>query len=187
MLGGNKKYLSLALKQIDQNNPEGLLETIGEAAEKTADLEKKLELLEFKVKLQKHKGALTDYRLRLKEQGLEVSPAWRGMGAAESNVDRFKLRTAKRGRAWSKKGLEAILHMLGMLYENILHDSIKQLDVFLEDKINTEKLISTSASQIAKSVGRKAIGVRQAGFPAINRGTQGYAKLFRDILNPCLA
>ncbi|NLL58340.1 MAG: hypothetical protein GX244_07500 [Firmicutes bacterium] len=36
-------------------------------------------------------------------------------------MDRFKLRTAKRGRAWSEKGLEAILNMLGMLYEGMLN------------------------------------------------------------------
>ena len=184
MLGNSKKYLSPAFKQIDQNNPDGLFETIAKAAEEATDLERKLDLLGFKVKLQKYKDALSDYRQNLKDQGVEVFPTWRGMGAAESNVDRFKLRTAKRGRSWSKRGLEAILHMLGLLYENILHDSIKQLDVLL-DAPDTKEFIATSAGQIAKTVGRKAIGARQAGFPALNKGTQGFAKLFRDVLNPC--
>lgn len=184
MLSGSKEYIGLALNQVDQNNPGGLFEAIGKAIEKTVCPERKMELLKFKMQLQEHRDALIDYRQRLKKQGVEVSSAWRGMGAAESNVDLFKLRTAKRGRSWSEKGLKAILHMLGLLYENILHNSIKQLDVFLKDKADTEELILTSASQVAKTVGRKAIGVRQAGFPAINRGTQGYAKLFRSILNP---
>jgi len=48
-----------------------------------------------------------------------------------------------------------------------------------------QELVSMSASKVAKTVGKKAIGIRQAGFPAIDRGTQGYAKLFRGILNDC--
>lgn len=185
VLRGSKKHIGLAYAQIDQNNPEGLIEVIGKAAEETECLENKFEVLRFKASLQKYKDALIDYRQRLKMQGVEVSPDWRGMGAAESNVDLFKLRTAKRGRSWSKKGLESILHMLGLLYENILHNSIKQLDLSLEEKVDTEELVSMSASKVAKTVGKKAIGIRQAGFPAIDRGTQGYAKLFRGILNDC--
>ncbi len=186
VLRGNKKFISPALKQIDQNNTEGLLEIVSKAAEETECLEKRLKVLELYARLQKHKDALIDYREHLKVQGVEVSPAWRGMGAAESNVDLFKQRTAKRGRSWSVKGLEAVLHMLGLLYENILHDSIKRLDLSLEkaDEADTEELISMSASKVAKTVGKKVLGVRQAGFPAINKGTQGYAKFFRSILNP---
>jgi hypothetical protein len=80
------------------------------------------------------------------------------MGAAESNVDLFKLRTAKRGRAWSKKGLEAVLHTLGLLYEGLLHNSIRQLDLSLGEA-DTEELISMSASDVAKTVGRKRWGL----------------------------
>ena len=181
-LRGSKKHISPALKQIDENNPSGLLEIVSKAAEETECLEKRFKVLELKARLKKHRNALIDYRKRLEMQGVEVSPAWRGMGAAESNVDLFKLRTAKRGRSWSKKGLEAVLHTLGLLYEGILHNSIRQLDLSLEEA-DTEELISMSASKAAKTVGRKVLGVRQAGFPAINRGTQGYAKLFRGILN----
>jgi len=38
---------------------------------------------------------------------------------------------------------------------------------------------------VAKVVGKKAIGIHQAGFPALDRGTQGYAKLLRSMLNDC--
>lgn len=178
----SEKLIGSAFKQIDQNNPKGLLEVVSKAVKETECLERRLKVLELEARLKKHKDALIDYRQRLKVQGVEVSPAWRGMGAAESNVDLFKLRTAKRGRSWSKKGLEAVLRTLGLLYENILHDSIKQLDLSLGE-VDTEELISLSAGKVAKTVGKKVLGVRQAGFPAINRGTQGYAKLFRGILN----
>jgi len=73
--------------------------------------------------------------------------------------------------------------MLGLLYENRLHNCIKQLDLSLGERVDTEKLVSMSAARVAKAVGKKVVGIRQAGFPALNRGTQGYAKLFRSILN----
>jgi Ni/Co efflux regulator RcnB len=185
VLRGNNGYIQEALHQIEQNNPEKLLKTVNKAVEEAPNQEKKEDIQKFKLQVQKHKESLIDYRQRLKAQGVKISPAWRGMGAAESNVDRFKLRTAKRGRAWSKKGLAAILHMLGLLYEDTLHNSIKQLDISLNEKIDTEELITMSASKVAKTVGRKALGVQQGGFPAIDRGTQGYSKLLRSILNPC--
>ncbi len=185
VLSGSKEHIRLAHEQVDQNNPEGLLKVLSKAAKETKCLEKMLEVLKLKARLEEHRDSLIDYRQRLKAQGLKVSPDWRGMGAAESNVDRFKLRTSKRGRSWSEKGLEAILHMLGLLYENILHNSIKQLDLSLGEKVDNEKLVSMSAGKVAKVVGKKAIGIHQAGFPALDRGTQGYAKLLRSMLNDC--
>lgn len=184
VLRGNNNYIQEALYQIDQNNPEMLLDTINKAIEEAPSQEREKEMQTFKMQVQKHKESIIDYRQRLKAQGVEISPDWRGMGAAESNVDRFKLRTAKRGRAWSKKGLAAILHMLGLLYEDTLHNSIKQLDITLNEKVDTEELITMNASNVAKKVGRKTLGVQQGGFPAIDRGTQGYSKLLRSILNP---
>ncbi len=158
-----------------------MLKTIRKALEETPNLKKKKELHTFENQVEKHIEATIDYRQRLSSRGIEVLPTWRGLGAAESNVDRFKLRTAKRGRAWSKRGLKAILRMLGLLYENTLQDFVKELNV---DLAVTEKLVVMSAGKVAKTVGRKALGARQGGFPALNRGSQGYAKLFKGILNP---
>jgi len=66
VLRGSKKHIGLAYAQIDQNNPEGLIEVIGKAAEETECLENKFEVLRFKASLQKYKDALIDYRQRLK-------------------------------------------------------------------------------------------------------------------------
>lgn len=89
-------------------------------------------------------------------------------GAAETNVDLLKPRTAKRAGLDLKKGWK--------------RSYIKQLDLSLGEA-DTEGLISMSADKVAKTVGSEVLGVCQAGFPAINRGTQGYAKLFCGILN----
>jgi hypothetical protein len=177
-------HIQRALYQIDKNNPRELLKTICKALAEAPNLEKKAGLQTFKNQVQKQKEATIDYRQRLRSQGIKVSSTWRGLGAAESNEDRFKLRTAKRGRSWSKSGLKAILHMLGLLYENTLQDFIKELNIDLVKKVDTEKMVTMSAGRIAKTVGRETLGIPQGGFPAVNKGTQGYAKLFRSILNP---
>jgi len=62
-----------------------------------------LRCFRFKASLQKYKDALIDYRQRLKMQGVEVSPDWRGMGAAESNVDLFKLEDGQTGPVLGRK------------------------------------------------------------------------------------
>ncbi len=129
------------------------------------DLEKKKELQTFKNQLQKHNEATIDYRRRLESQGLEVSPTWRGLGAAESNVDRFKLRTAKRGWVWSKRRLKAILRMLGLLYENTLQDFVKKLNI---DPAITENIVVMSAGKVAKTVGRKTLRpLKKSGFVSL--------------------
>ncbi len=179
------QYIGPALEQIEQNNPEALFETLNKAAKEPQDLQKKLVLLSFTDSLKKSPEALIDYRLRLKERGIEVLPTWRGLGAAESSVDRFKLRTAKRGRAWSEQGLKAIFHMLGLLYENVLRKALRELDLGLAAKAESAEFIKTSAAQVARRAGRAALGIPQAGFPAINKGSsQGFSKLFRSIIEP---
>lgn len=181
-LGTNQKYIGQALECIDQNNPEGLFEIFDKAADETNHLEKTLELLKLKVTLQKHPETLIDYRQRNK--------GWRfalpgGAWVLQNRMWTFSsLGTSKRGRAWSDRGLKAILHMLGLLYENILHNSIKQLDLSLNNTVDVEEFVLLSANQVAKTVGKEALGIPQAGFPAIHRGSsQGFSKLFRGILN----
>ncbi len=175
LLRHRKEFCQAALSRVESNDVEGLFEVLDEAAKSQP------EAVEIKKRLQKHKEAIIDYRERLKQASIEVSDTWRGMGAAESNVDRFKLRTAKRGRAWSKRGLRAIINMLCMLYEGVLKDALEQVDdPYLAE---TQEMIEVSASQIAKKVGTGVLNIRKGGFPAINRGTEGYSKLFRSMLN----
>ncbi|MDR9786489.1 MAG: UPF0236 family protein [Peptococcaceae bacterium MAG4] len=38
-----------------------------------------------------------------------------GMGAAESNMDRFANRVKKRGQSWRRYGLQAIFQLLGSI------------------------------------------------------------------------
>ncbi len=141
------------------------------------------DIFEFIMRLKPHQEAVIDYRQRLAEKSYQLPEDLRGLGAAEANVDRFKLRTSKRGRAWSAKGLEAILNMLGMLYEGTLKEAIAGLDSILFTTEQTEELVAMSAGRVARQVGVKALNAQKAGFPSLDKGvTQGYSKLFRQIL-----
>ena len=185
VLGSDALHRHDALVQIDQNNPQGLLYVLRQAEKAAQDPEQKDALARFAQLVATHQEAVVDYRIRLKEAGLEVPDTWRGMGAAESNVDRFKLRTAKRGRAWSFKGLQAILHLLGRFYEGTLPQELKRAARFSATKLQSEELPPLSAGKVAKTVGHETLGVPRAGFPALARGTEGYAKLFRRMIHTC--
>ncbi|MEW6725245.1 MAG: UPF0236 family transposase-like protein, partial [Bacillota bacterium] len=50
--------------------------------------------------------ACRDYRVRLQEMGISAE-GMRGLGAAESNMDRFANRVKKRGQSWGRRGLQA--------------------------------------------------------------------------------
>ena len=179
LLSKNQDNCKAALLAIDENVPEKLLELLDEEHILTKDED----ILEFIVRLKPHQKTVIDYRERLAEKKYQLPEDLRGMGAAESNVDRFKLRTSKRGRAWSARGLEAILKMLGMLYEGTLKEAIAGLDSTIFTTEQTEELVAMSAGQVAKQVGVKALNAKKAGFPSLDKGvSQGYSKLFRQML-----
>lgn len=179
LLSKNQDSCKTALLAIDENVPEELLKLLAQEHTLTKDED----IFEFIMRVEPHQEAVIDYRERLAEKSYQLPEDLRGMGAAEANVDRFKLRTSKRGRAWSAKGLEAILNMLGMLYEGTLKEAIAGLDSILFTTEQTEEFVAMSAGQVAKQVGIKALNVQRAGFPSLDQGvTQGYSKLFRQVL-----
>ncbi len=179
LLSKNQDNCKMALCAIDENVPEKLMQLLAEEHTLTKDED----IFKFIMRLKPHQETTIDYRQRLAKEKYHLPEDLRGMGAAEANVDRFKLRTSKRGRAWSAKGLEAILNMLGMLYEGTLKEAMAGLDSTLFTTAQAEELIEMSAGQVAKEVGIKALNVRKGGFPSLNKGiTEGYSKLFRQIL-----
>ena len=179
LLSQNQDNCKAALCAVDENVPEKLLKLLAEEHTLTKDKD----IFEFIVRLKPHQETVIDYRERLAKKNYQLPEDLRGMGAAESNVDRFKLRTSKRGRAWSARGLEAILNMLGMLYEGTLKEAIAGLDSTIFTTEQTEEIVAASAGQVAKQVGVKALNAQKAGFPSLDKGvTQGYSKLFRQML-----
>lgn len=170
-----------ALRALDGNDAEGVLEALGHALSEESDPDRCQKIEGLIRRFAKNPQALRDYRVRLKEMGFEVDPAWRGMGAAESNVDKFKNRTGKQGRAWSLQGLAAMLTCMAELFEGTLTDGvnrqIREREEWILDRIRS------GAGHVARQVISDTSGVRSGGFPAVNRGTEGFAKLFHQIMD----
>jgi hypothetical protein len=177
LLSKDRSRMHKALGHIDGNDPQKLQEVLLEAV--LCD-HKSEEIMKFRERVLMGTEALRDYRVRLKEQGIEVSGLMRGMGSAESSVDRFKLRTAKRGRGWSKKGLSSVLFLLGLWYEGKLLGRLQQMGQSCANE--TEVIPDIFVRQIAKTIGKGKIPVHRGQFPATRNGTQGYAKTFRQLL-----
>lgn len=123
--------------------------------------------------------ALRDYRVRLKEKGVAVDPAWRGLGAAESNVDKFSNRLKKQGRAWREEGLGAILTVQAKLYEGTLLNYLARAKTALN--LPEWETVKVSTGRLVKDVARASVGVIRGRFPAAYRGSEGFGPFFRDL------
>lgn len=169
-----------ALKAVEANDAEGVLRAVRGALYETSDPDAYEKLKTLCERLEGHKEALRDYRIRLKEMGFTVAPTWRTMGAAESNMDKFKNRIGKQGRSWSLRGLTAMLTCMVELFEGRLAQHVRrhmsEREEWLLDRVRS------GAGRVARQIVNEPTGVRAGGFPAIRRGTEGYAKLFRQIL-----
>lgn len=175
----HSEALKEAQKALRANDIGQLLCIVIDTWKRVAPGEQREKLAELKDMVAEDHGYIRDYRLRLKEAGQKVNNSWRSMGAAESNVDKFKNRTAKRGRSWSMQGLQAILTMLGKLYEGKLSQPISRHLADREEWILDR--IKAGAGHIAKNI-RTNNFIPRGSFPAVNRGTEGYAVLFKEIL-----
>lgn len=176
------KRLKVAKKALRNDDITKLAIVVAEALREATDPKVIEKISSFLETVVEHQEAIRDYRKRLREDGYIVAPGWRSMGAAESNVDKFKNRICKQGRAWSEIGLQSILTTLAKLYEGILPEyisrNVQELEEWVLDRLET------GAGQLAKKIKSANVGVRHGSFPATQRGTEGYAELFRDILRP---
>lgn len=120
---------------------------------------------------------IIDYRIRLKALGYNCE-TFRGLGSGESNVGKFKSRT--RGRSWSSEGLEALGNVLFKLLDGSLGIYTACIRSRLQER--TAKIVATGAEVVKRAVLQCGAGVKKGHFPCLERGTEGYAELFRQIL-----
>ncbi|HPT36600.1 MAG TPA: UPF0236 family protein [Bacillota bacterium] len=88
-----------------------LVESLFTAIPKIKDKEKRQGDSRLLQDILKMPDSFRDYRERLKDESCDTSKM-RGMGAAESNVDRFSNRLKKRGQSWVPVGATAMAQSL---------------------------------------------------------------------------
>lgn len=93
----------------------------------------------------------------------------RGMGAAESNVDKFSDRIKKRGQSWRKEGLKAMLHSMIENFEGRLESYIQRLIVNEESPAN--EILKTRITAAIKKAKKDSSRVKQGGIPIKSTGT----------------
>ncbi len=156
-----------------------LLYVVTEAWVNCTNEGKKEELNKLKTPILENHEYIVDYRVRLRDGGFDLPAEWRGLGAAESNVNKFKNRTAKRGRAWSPEGLGAILTTLKHLFEGTLQGNITRILPDAEEW--TLDKVTTGVGHVVASAQSSLTGVKRGGLPATRHGTQGFSKLFNRL------
>lgn len=181
VLKGHPERLGRAREALDTNDIAGVLAELEEAERESKDPRKAEELRRAREDWVGDREAIADYRVRLKDAGVRVKPHWRGLGAAESNVDRFKNRIGKRGRSWSREGLDAILTALCKLYEGTLPDYVRRLGTKVELP-EVQQLRTGAGELVTKRVDRSLGAVRRGHFPALDHGTRGFAELFKALI-----
>jgi hypothetical protein len=94
-------------KALASNDAEKLFLELNSAIGTLEDESKENALIEFIRQLEQYPEALVDYRVRLKEQGIDIT-GMRPMGSAEATMSVFAKRL-KNGRSWVDRGVSGML------------------------------------------------------------------------------
>lgn len=178
--------MSEALEAFDRNQPEQFRAVLSRAASKQSDTKRKAAILDLCREVERMPEAFRDYRTRLKEAGYDTT-GLRGLGAIESNVDRFANRTKKRGQSWKPNGIKAILHGLIKRFEDRLAEFANQVSRL--SNVMDEERIQMKIAQVTRQTVADATGIRQSHTPVKDMGrtrSGGMSKLIRR-LNDAMA
>jgi hypothetical protein len=120
--------------------------------------------------LERDPEAMIDYRVRLKALGYDTS-GMRGMGAAESNVNRYSRRLKKQGRSWCDAGLRAMMYAMSKRFEGTLTRFMARLGSSerVEEMLGEERL-TAGAGQIVREIVTDASLAVSAHMPALDEG-----------------
>jgi len=173
-------WIREALEAFHADDVPGVLAALASGERQMPEGRTKDRLIDLKLDILNNLEAARDYRHRLQEQGIDTT-GMRGMGAAESQVDRFENRTKKRGQSWSKQGLLAMVSSLAEHFADSLERYTKQVKVNLG--LDTEKR-QQRVNRIARKAIKKTTGVRQVHPPIMDAGTNrsgGLSQLFHKL------
>lgn len=112
--------------------------------------------------------ATVDYRERLKALGVSVD-GFRGLGAAESQMDRFSDRM-KGGRSWSAEGEAAMMEILCARYSGYFGELVGRLEEWCDKNLRAPISIKAVARRAAKSVLSKLPGIKSVRTPISSTG-----------------
>lgn len=155
-------------KQAVQNGDEGaLLATLAEAASRERDRKLQDRIRAFLNDVISIPEALRDYRVRLEEMGLSTD-GYHGLGAAESQVDRYSNRVKKRGQSWTLVGLRAILAGLNARFEGRLTKAAEAVEH--QEQILCRKRLESGIGRIVRNIATDASEALRVHLPILENG-----------------
>lgn len=185
LLKNQPDKLEKALQSFEESNTAGFLATIAEAISAEKDQRIKNRLKALLNDLMTIPDSIRDYRKVLQEKGYNVT-GLRGLGAAESQIDRYSNRLKKRGQSWGKRGLHSMLSCLDAKFEGTLEPAVKLLRDTGELLNKTQQKIK--ASKIAEKITKDMVGhIRKGHFPVREAGRNtsgGLSMLARKLAHP---
>ncbi|MDR9786304.1 MAG: ISLre2 family transposase [Peptococcaceae bacterium MAG4] len=177
--------LEEALTALREDDASRLLAALAEAEVREKDQKLKRSIRALRNDILSDPEVVRDYRARLRENGYNIS-GLRGMGAAESNMDRFANRVKKRGQSWRRYGLQAIISALGKYYEGLLKPYAQQV-ARLKEKVNALADTAKVSVELAEQVLNNVYHPKQGGLPARKMGrgnSYGLNRFFAQLSRP---
>lgn len=184
LLGASPTHLSEALSAYRRGEVVKLQWVLADALDHLPEGDNREKLRGLLLDIGNNPESCIDYRRRLEGLGIDTE-GMRGLGAAESTVDRFSNRTRKRGQSWSLRGLMGIIRSIGKYFEG----DIEQYTL-RSPRIRGMNLSEEMAKRTArvKQKTLKALwDIKQATPIPMNMGTNrtgGMARLLRTISHP---
>ena len=175
--------LEICLNAFDKSDVKTLLDSLTKARAKIKNSDRLKDTNKLLQSILKMPDSFRDYRKRLKEIDCDYDISiMRGMGAAESSVNRFSNRLKKRGQSWRPTGLKAMVHSLVKHFEGTLQHYAKRISRIQD--ILSLKEIDKRVSDVSRQVAGKALRVKRAAVPIKGAGTirsGGLSNLFLQL------
>lgn len=161
---GSKTYRQLIdTLESDELTGATFLAQLAEATSKLTDPKRREEAQNLVDDLATMPEAVVDYRMRLKALGVSVERL-RGMGAAESQVDRFSDRI-KGGRSWRPTGLGAMMELQRTRHEGIFGDIVEHIEEWAKAGGEMLEDAKETVRKAARAVVAAATDTLRAGVP----------------------
>ena len=173
--------LSACLSAFDDSDVDLLIRSLASAVPKIKDKQRSKGAARLLEDILKMPDSFRDYRERLKDESCDTSKM-RGMGAAESNVDRFSNRLKKRGQSWVPVGATAMAQSLIKYWSGSLGryaEHVSKIREVLNPKKMQEKIKDAS-----KNIAGEALRVKEGRIPIKGSGTTrsgGLSSLFNRL------
>lgn len=180
----NTRYLESGLAAVDNSDVRALAEVLERARGEEQEPAQVAKINELLGAIREMPEAFRDYRVRLSEMGYDTR-GMRGMGATESNVNKFSGRLKKRGQSWSLEGLKAMIHSMVKYFEDKLDRYVEQVSR-VHNLLNEER-VAEATKEVVSKVTAGIYEAKRGGLPVLNIGTSrsgGLSKVLRQLTLP---